>query len=157
MTYDAIVCCGSRALAGTDGESWARRVLTVRIAELPPGGTVYHGACVASPDAWAGEIAIARGDLKVYAFHADGRHEAHAAGLRVWGTWRVEVRKATTWEHFKERNMAMVNAARYDWWHEARETLVMCLASRDSRTKGGPWTAEYAYGHGMDAMTWVWP
>lgn len=152
-----LLICGSRALAGTDGETWARRVITARIAELPADGLVLHGACPASPDEWAGEIAAARKDLVVRAFHADGRHEGQSAGARVWGQWRDTVRVATTWEHFKERNIALVKATIAASERRECRAIVICLAASASKTQGGPWTANYAREQGLESHTWAWP
>ncbi len=158
MKYSAILFCGSRALAGTDGEAWARRVIKARVAELPPGGIVIHGGCPGSPDIWAADAGLERGDLIIKGFFADGFSEGRTSldAPCITGQWRDAVRPATTWEHFKERNMRLVHEA---MWREERrgdKALVICLAARDSKTRGGPWTADYARSRGMEAHTWVW-
>jgi hypothetical protein len=150
-----LLICGSRALSNTLGEAWARRVLTARIGELPPGGVLLHGGCPDSPDAWADEIGAARGDITVRALHADGHSEVTTHGNTLRGQWRREVREASLWVHFRERNLALI-AETIRYQEIGNRAVCICLAASASKTRGGPWTAEQARVAGIESHVFWW-
>lgn len=108
------------------------------------------------PDTWGHENAVAY-DLVWSRYHADGRMEGGrgpSGDLHLRHAWRHAIRRATTWEEFRERNLKMLDEMEVLVKRDGAHPLVLALLDVASPTGGAAWTTGQAVDRGMGVSTW---
>lgn len=140
------VVCGSRSLEDRGFRDECDVFLVAHLGDFRPNDIVIDGGAD-GPDTWGYQIARDVG-CKTIRFLPDGRLVSPSGKI---GQWRSEIREPKVWEHFKERNWAMLDALE----GTPGDVGLIALLDPKSKTKGAYATYNEALRRKINCKKWT--